>query len=166
MPNLAFQNPTTNKIVNFLVEIGLEVRATVIEEETFLPGILIDHGALLVDEEKLNYPGDLLHEAGHLAVLPAEQRKLLQKDAGKKAAEEMMAIAWSYAALVHLGLEPTIVFHADGYRGGSQALIEIFTQGRTFGQPTLQWIGLTLDQKAAQEMGVEPYPHMIKWLRD
>ena len=71
-----------------------------------------------------------------------------------------------YAALVHLGLEPTIVFHADGYRGGSQALIEIFTQGRTFCQPTLQWIGLTLDQKAAQEMGVEPYPHMIKWLRD
>jgi len=167
MPNLAFQNQTTSKIVNFLIQIGLEVKVAVIEEETFLPGILIDHGALLVDEEKLNYPGDLLHEAGHLAIIPADQRKRVQRDAGKKAAEEMMAIAWSYAALVHLGLDPTIVFHEGGYRGSSQSLIEIFTQGRTFGQPTLQWIGLTVDnKKTAQAMGVEPYPHMIKWLRD
>jgi hypothetical protein len=166
MPSLEFKDPTTTKIVNFLVEIGLEVKAAVLEEETFLPGILIDHGALVVDEEKLAHPGDLLHEAGHLAVLPAEQRQRVQKDAGKKAGEEMMAIAWSYAALVHLGLDPTVVFHADGYRGSSASLIEIFTEGRTFGQPTLQWLGLTLDKKAALEAGVEPYPHMIKWLRD
>lgn len=166
MPNLEFKNQTTAKIVRFLIEIGLDVKATAIEEDTFLPGILIDHGTLLVDEEKLKYPGDLLHEAGHLAVIPADQRRLMQKDMGKKAAEEMMAIAWSYAALVHLGLEPTVVFHADGYHGSSQSLIEIFTQGHTFGQPTLQWIGLTAEKKAAQEMGIEPYPHMIKWLRD
>jgi hypothetical protein len=35
--------------------------------------------------------------------------------------EEMAAIAWSYAACVHLGLEPTVVFHSDGYKGGSES---------------------------------------------
>jgi hypothetical protein len=166
MPSIEFKNPTTTKIVNFLLEIGLEVKASVINEATFLPGILIDHGVILVDEEKLKHPGDLLHEAGHLAVMPGDKRKRVQKDAGKKAAEEIMAIAWSYAALVHLGLEPTIVFHTDGYRGDSQSLIANFTEGRTFGQPTLQWLGMTAEKKLAEELGVAPYPHMIKWLRD
>ncbi len=118
------------QIISFLIEIGLEVRRGEIQQTTFLPGIAMDCGALIVDESKLLYPGDLLHEAGHLAVIPAERRKQKRNYVGKKAAEEMMAIAWSYAALVHLGLEPNVVFHADGYRGGSQALIENFTQGR------------------------------------
>ncbi|MGE5642773.1 MAG: hypothetical protein ACM3Y8_07165 [Byssovorax cruenta] len=166
MPRLEFKDPTTTKIVNFLLEIGLEVKPSVIDEATFLPGILIGQGVILVDEEKLKHPGDLLHEAGHLAVMPGDKRKRVQKDAGKKAAEEIMAIAWSYAALVHLELEPTVVFHADGYRGDSQSLIENFTEGRTFGQPTLQWLGMTAEKKLAEELGIEPYPHMIKWLRD
>jgi hypothetical protein len=161
-----FKDETTNKIVNFLIEIGLDVETAAINEETFVPGILIDHGTIVIDEDKLKYPGDLLHEAGHLAVLPSDKRRLIQKDAGKKAAEEMMAIAWSYAALVHIGLEPEVVFHPDGYRGSSESLIETFTQGRTFGQPTLQWLGMTAEKKLAQEMGIEPYPHMIKWLRE
>jgi len=152
------------RIISFLLEIGLEVKRGEIQQTTFLPGIAIDCGALIVDESKLLYPGDLLHEAGHLAVIPAERRRQKRNDVGKKAAEEMMAIAWSYAALVHLGLEPSVVFHADGYRGGSQALIENFTQGRYIGVPMLQWIGLTADEKRAPEMGIDPYPDMIAWL--
>ncbi len=166
MTNTEFKDELTAKIVNFLLQIGLEVEAAALAEETFLPGILIDHGVLLVDERKLTYPGDLLHEAGHLAVIPASQRKQTQKDVGKRAGEEMMAIAWSYAALVHLGPNPAVVFHAGGYHGGSESLIENFTHGRTFGVPTLQWIGLTAENKMAKELGIEPYPKMIKWLRD
>ena len=41
-----------------------------------------------------------------------------------------MAIAWSYAAGVHLGLSASLVFHEMGYRGGSQALIDNFSMGR------------------------------------
>jgi hypothetical protein len=164
MSNPEIKNELTAQIANFLLEIGLEVESAVINEATFLPGILIDHGKMVIDETQLKHPGDLLHEAGHLAVIPASRRRLIQKDAGKKAAEEMMAIAWSYAALVHLGLAPEVVFHPEGYHGGSKALIELFTQGQTYGQPTLQWLGLTAEKKLAEELGIEPYPHMIKWL--
>jgi hypothetical protein len=77
----------------------------------------------------------------------------------------MMAIAWSYAALRHLQLAPEVVFHPDGYRGGSQSLIENFGQGRYFGVPMLQWLGMTADEKQAEKLGIAPYPHMTNWLR-
>jgi hypothetical protein len=161
-----FKNELTARIVNFLIEIGLEVEAAVLSGKTFLPGISVRGGVLLIDEGKLKYPGDLLHEAGHLAVISASRRNQLQQDVGKKAGEELMAIAWSYAALVHLRLEPSVVFHPEGYRGGSASLIENFTQGRYFGVPALQWVGLTADSKRAEEMGIDPYPSMIRWLHD
>ena len=153
-----------DKIINFLLSIGFEIKRIELSEPTFLPGIAIDHATILIDDAKLLYPGDLLHEAGHLAVIPSEKRKKMQGNVGKKAAEEMMAIAWSYAALLHIGLEPSVVFHAAGYKGGSKALIENFTQGRYIGVPMLEWIGLTADKKQAKELGIEAYPHMIKWV--
>jgi hypothetical protein len=162
----SFANPLTATIVEFLTEIGLPVRAGRIGEETFLPGIKIEGGGLVADEAKLTYPGDLLHEAGHLAVVPSARRSTLHLHAGQSAGEEMMAIAWSYAAAVHLGLDPAVVFHEGGYRGGSQALLDNFRAGRYFGVPTLQWIGLTAEPRRARELGVPPYPYMIQWLRD
>lgn len=161
-----FENPLTGALAAFLAEIGLDVRTGDVGEQTFLPGIKVDHGGLLVDEARLKYPGDLLHEAGHLAVMPPERRSRAHINVGQKAAEEIMAIAWSYAALVHLRLNPEVVFHPDGYRGGSQALIENFASGRTVGVPMLQWVGMTLDGRRAAETGGAPYPAMIKWLRD
>jgi hypothetical protein len=153
-------------IIRFLLDIGFQIRMTELSQQTFLPGITIDHGTILIDESKLLYPGDLLHEAGHLAVIPGEKRRQAQDYIGKKASEEMMAIAWSYAALVHLGLEPSIVFHEGGYRGWSEALIENFTNGRYIGVPMLQWVGLSAEKKLAEEKGIKPYPGMIKWLLD
>ena len=155
-----------HRIVRFLREIGFHITPTELSEPTFLPGITVDQGTILIDESKLLYPGDLLHEAGHLAVIPAERRKRANGSVGKKASEEMMAIAWSYAASVHLGLEPEVVFHEGGYRGGSAALIENFTNGRYVGVPMLEWIGLTADKKRAQENGIRPYPEMIRWMNE
>jgi hypothetical protein len=37
---------------------------------------------------------------------------------------------------------------------------------RYFGVPALQWIGLTAEPRRARELGVPPFPHMLKWLRD
>lgn len=155
-----------DRILRFLLDIGFQFREVEISQRTFVPGIAIDGGTLLIEKSKLLYPGDLLHEAGHLAVIPAEKRMRVQGDVGKKAAEEMMAIAWSYAASVHLGLEPSVVFHERGYKGGAASLIENFTNGRYIGVPMLQWIGLTAEEKRAKEMGIQPYPHMIKWVLD
>jgi hypothetical protein len=165
MPDQSFTNPVTATIVAFLREIGLQVRSTPLAEPTFLPGISIQHGTLIVDETLLRFPGDLLHEAGHLAVAAPSRRHLIMGDAGPDPAEEMMAIAWSYAAAVHLQLDPAIVFHAAGYGGGGASIAENFGEGRFFGVPMLQWLGLTLDQTQARERGVAPFPHMIQWLR-
>lgn len=161
-----YKRDAIEKIVAFLTELGIEVSWVEHHQKTFLPGIMVDRGAILIDESKLLYPGDLLHEAGHLAVIPAEQRNRARDNMGKNAGEEMGAIAWSYAASVHLALDPSVVFHDDGYRGWSKALVENFTNGRNIGVPILQWLGLTADKKQAKEMGVEPYPHMRKWLAD
>ena len=159
-------NPeVTEKIVAFLREIGLEVRAAGIAGDVILPGIKVDQGVLFYDPAKLQFPGDLLHEAGHLAVkLPAD-RKLAGANLGSDPAEEMMAIGWSYAAILHLQLPPEVVFHAAGYRGGSLSLLENFAAGRFLGVPMLQWLGMTYDEKQAREIGAVPYPKMKSWLR-
>ncbi|HEX6292168.1 MAG TPA: hypothetical protein VFZ66_23470 [Herpetosiphonaceae bacterium] len=165
MTRPTFTDPLTRTIVSFLQAIGLDVRAGQIPAETFLPGIWIDHGALLIDEARLRYPGDLLHEAGHLAVAAPARRTTISGDVGPDAAEEMMAIAWSYAAALHLRIDPAVVFHEAGYQGGARSIVENFQQGHTFGVPMLQWAGMTYDATQAASRGVAPYPHMICWLR-
>lgn len=161
-----FIHPVTSRIAAFLQEIGLPVRACRLTTPCFLPGIQMADGGLLVDEKELRHPGDLLHEAGHLALKVPAKRAKAGVDAGKNMGEEIGAICWSYAALTHLGLDPAVVFHPDGYRGASQNFIDNFTQGYTPGLPLLQWMGLTLDAKNAQEQGVLPFPHMLRWLRE
>ncbi len=165
MPELGLKNKIADAIADFLLEIGLEVGTGVIEEKTILPGIQIVRGRLIIDETKLLHPGDLLHEAGHLAVTPANRRKELHGDVEQGGGEEMAAIAWSYAAAIHLGLPPAVVFHADGYHGGAQSILENFAQGRTVGVPLLQWMGLTFEEKIARQQGLRPYPAMVNWLR-
>jgi len=113
----------------------------------------------------MRYPGDMLHEAGHLAVAVPERRRTLHLDIGQNGTEEMMAIAWSYAAALHIGIDPAIVFHPDGYRGGAASLLENFNEGRYLALPMLEWTGMAYGSKRAQAEGVAPYPHMARWLR-
>src|SRR5687768_15343073 len=60
-------NPITLTIAQFLTGIGIEVVPAELDDDCLLPGIQVDRGRLLVDESRLAFPGDLLHEAGHLA---------------------------------------------------------------------------------------------------
>lgn len=161
-----FADPLTRRITGFLEEIGIPVEPRRIDTTTFLPGILIEDGRIYIDQEKLLYPGDLLHEAGHIAVLTAEERRSMGSDVGQDLGLEIGAIAWSWAALSHLGIPPDVVFHSNGYRGSSQAFIENFSAGHYVGVPLLQWMGLTHDEKKAEELGVEPFPRMVRWLRE
>ena len=148
--------PIVERMVSFLEGIGLSVRTGEIAGQCFLPGVTIEGGVLVIDEEHLLYPGDLLHEAGHLAVLPPEARSEIYSDAGADAGFEMGAIAWSYAAARHLGIDPAIVFHDAGYKGNSTALLENFAAARYIGVPILEWVGLTT---------AKTYPTMGRWLR-
>ena len=163
-----FEDPTTDLIAAFLLEIGLRVRAGELVEETFIPGILIHRGELIVDERRLLSPGELLHEAGHIAVTGPDLRPTLsgriRPSSDHTGGDEMAAIAWSYAAALHLGIDPSVVFHPEGYAGESQNILDNFRQGRYFGVPMLQWLGLTVAGERAAELDTEPYPHMLKWL--
>lgn len=157
---------TTAKIVAFLDSIGLAIQTGSVPGPSILPGIRIDQGELVFDEERMLYPGDLLHEAGHLAVLPGDVRTRQGRDAGDDMGNEIAAICWSYAAAVHLEIDPAVVFHEHGYRGASGSFLENFREGRYIGVPLLEWMGLTADQRQAATRGVNPYPHMLRWLRD
>ena len=46
-----------------------------ISHPSVLPGITIEAGTLIIDAGKLLYPGDILHEAGHLATASPEVRE-------------------------------------------------------------------------------------------
>lgn len=147
----------TARIVRFLQEVGLMVEEHEIPEATFLPGIAVREGVLQFDPARLKYPGDLLHEAGHLAVLPPAERSV-SGSLGDNGGHEMAAIAWSFAACRHLGLPVELLFHADGYKGDAACLAQNFTEGRYVGVPLLEWRGMT------RTRGERVYPSMIHWL--
>ena len=158
------------KCIIFLIEIGIKIKFEKLTEACFLPGLSIHNGAIIIDREALAYPGDILHEAGHIAVVSAAERPALTASAIEKReqreAEEMMAIAWSYAACIHLGLDPYVVFHDEGYKGGGSYIADNFNNKNYFGLPMLQWKGMAADEKNALLLNVAPYPYMIKWLLD
>jgi hypothetical protein len=157
-----FADPLTERLASFVRSIGIEVRAASLPDETFLPGIDIRHGAILIDETRLTYPGDILHEAGHLAVTDPALRNAPTLSPG--AGDELTTIAWSYAALRHLDIDPAIVFHA-AFKGGGESIIENFSAGRYVGVPLLQLYGMSCEPHRAAAAGMAPFPHMQRWLR-
>jgi len=158
------------KCVLFLNEIGIETIYKKLDKYCFLPGLSIRNGAIIIDKGGLKYPGDLLHEAGHIAVVPAAERYTLTAASIEKRenreAEEMMAIAWSYAACIHLDIDPYFVFHDVGYKGGGSCIADNFNNKNYFGLPMLQWKGMAADEKKAADLQVKPYPFMLKWVLD
>ncbi|HZS47348.1 MAG TPA: hypothetical protein VFC63_19920 [Blastocatellia bacterium] len=156
----------TDRIVDFLSSIGLTVVRSELNEPTRLPGLHVQNGTVFIDQSKLQYPGDLLHEAGHLAVISAEKREQINGDFGDDMGMETAAMAWSYAAAVHLGITPEIVFHDGGYFGWSKAFVENFQGGRYVGVPILVWLDMTGDPNPRRERTLPAFPEMTKWLCD
>jgi hypothetical protein len=156
------------KITDFLRAIHVPIRFCSVAQTTFLPGLMIENGTLLIDKNQLKYIGDTLHEAGHIALMPPEERNTLSGNLeGQTHAEatEMAVIAWTYAACLEIGIDPAVVFHPEGYKGGSESILSNFGEGRYFGVPILQWFGMTYDTKNALENNIQPYPKMTHWVR-
>lgn len=151
-------------ILEFLAKIGIEFRYGRVDGSTFLPGIDVSNGALVVDKDKLKYPTDLLHEAGHLAVITPEQRSVAdgEIDVPDLDSVEAAAIAWSYAAAVHLGISLQDLFHEGGYLGQSQGFITTFSAGVYPGANELEERGLTKIKADAPDDVV--YPQMVRWI--
>jgi hypothetical protein len=165
-----YEQEALEKCISFLNSIGIKTIKQKLPPGCFLPGLSIQEGCIIIDMEALKFPGDILHEAGHIAIIPSAERAALNEfTIGKREnhqAEEMMAIAWSYAACVHIGLDPYFVFHDKGYKGGGSYIADNFRDKQYFGLPMLQWKGMAADQKNAVILNVEPYPKMIKWMLD
>ena len=157
-------------ILAFLSGIGLPVSEGVVPANSFLPGIRIASGTLTLDRAALRWPGDLLHEAGHLAVTPSSLRSGLDDAlAGSESmahAGEEEATAWAYAAVAHLRLDPSVLFHEGGYRGHSAGLMRTFGYGVYPGSAGLARAGMTLVGAEAANAGKPPYPAMTRWLRE
>lgn len=157
--NCPWQEPggaeAAQSICTFLQDIGIELEIAPTGEDTFVPGLAISNGRILVDPAIASYPGDLLHEAGHIAVVLPEARETLC-EVGNDGGDEMAAIAWSVAAAHASGTPLDIIFHPVGYKGNAEALIENFSNGCPLGVPLLNWYGLTEQAR---------YPEMDRWLR-
>jgi hypothetical protein len=149
-----FDDQVAGRIAGFLARIGIPLTLEP-AGDGLLPGLNVRDGGIIADLGRLIHPGDLLHEAGHIAVTDPALRPTLN-DVSDDPGEEMAAIAWSWAAAGELGLEPELVFHADGYRGGSATIIDAFSSRRWFGVPLLACWGMT-------EEAI--FPRMTRWLR-
>jgi hypothetical protein len=157
-------------IFAFLARIGLPIAEETLAVDTFLPGIVLCAGGLVVDADKLMWPGDLLHEAGHLAVLPAALRNDAHDDAPNRAevafAGELEAMAWAYAAAVELALPMEVLIHDGGYHGKSRDLLQMYSFGVYPGLRGLCESGMTAAHGFITDCGLVQYPQMLRWLRD
>lgn len=157
------------RIAAFLDGIGIPVQMGPVAADSFLPGIGIEAGALIVDPARLRWPGDLLHEAGHLALLPPDRRATasaaLDGATDEAPVDEVAAIAWSWAALQHLGLPPALLFHDGGYRGQAAGLRLTYELGVYPGAAALAAAGLCRLHEDPANPATRPYPQMTGWLR-
>jgi hypothetical protein len=156
---------TLRRIVEFIRSLGIEVNEGPMTRDTLVAGIDIIRGTLLIDEPMMCKPADLLHEAAHIALSSPSVRSALDGTADTSAAEEISAIAWTWAASRHLDIDPAETFHEDVISGNGPTLLENFLEGRYVGVPMLQYWGLTVEPKQAAARGVDPYPRMLRWLR-
>ncbi len=163
----------TTKIISFLEDIGIPVKEQALERDCFLPGVEIQAGSLIVDRSKLKYPGDMLHEAGHIAVMTSEERMQSSGNLGTSGIPahtldgyELSAIAWSYAAACHLQMPIEVLFHPDGYKSDSEMLISNYKSGNYLFTPLLQYWGLCKLRPQGAVGDESYYPKMKKWLRD
>jgi len=162
-----FHDPRLSRMAAFLGSIGIEMRAGTIDVETLFPGSLLSHGSLIIDESRLLFPGDALHEAAHIALSPPERRNadfaFIEGDMG---GEELTAISWCWAALLELDVQPEDIFHPTAYkRGDSAMIIDCARRGIYIGFPLLQTWEMAFDERNALLRGVKPFPHMVKWIR-
>lgn len=170
-------------ILDFLDAVGVACAPGPVAETSFLPGVAIVNGALVYDAARLSISGDLLHEAGHLAAVPARWRAHINDDvdaslarlaerrpeAGAVAHTDLFPIAWSFAAALHIGVDPACIFDAGGYgaqAGGAPAMLEQQLRLGVFpGVAMLAQAGLcAAPPPFGDGADPAPYPAMKRWL--
>lgn len=183
-------------IVTFLRGIGMEVEYGEGAHGGFLPGVNIHGGVIHVDPDTLLGPGDVLHEAGHIIVVPrrywprlnrdlqVDIETLLAEETGpdgspdpllNQAARlgEQMSQAWSLAVVLHLGLPTGCLFFPGSYKvdryEGTHPVLAWLERGTHYGPMALAQAGMTGFSGMFSHMGfngLPPFPHMTRWTLD
>ncbi len=157
------------EIFYFLNEIGIGYSLIDESADSFLKGIKIVNGRLVINLKNLLCIGDILHEAGHLACLPESLRSKangnIAESLGEEHTFEMGVIAWSVAAAIYLNIPLSHIFHKDGYNGDADWLVEQYDSGNYMGLPLLQWMGMVAYEDELMEGRILPYPKMLRWTR-
>lgn len=162
----------------FCREIGLEVEWRP-GASGFLKGVEISGGKLLVSPDA--EPSNLLHEAGHLAVLPALARRAVCGnvddglaaffDAGMSEpvdspfsralmqSSDTEATAWAWAAGQALGLEARNIIRNEDYDGEGESVRAMLAARCYLGINGLFHAGM------CKLRGEGAYPEMVHWLQ-
>lgn len=173
-------------VTEFLSTIGLPWRWDS-GANGFCAGVDISDGVLLIDPS--TQPSTVLHEAGHLAVLPGEFRALAQRNIGgvQKLVLEHVdfsdpdgdlqcaamqcsdpeATAWAWAAGHHLGLSPITIIRDDEYSGeGAVVRLQLATRGY-FGINGLARAGFCAAKpgRYAEARQLPAFPKLRFWLQ-
>ena len=182
-PNLARQiRDDTTRCVNFLRDIGLNIDVVeAVPDGTFVPGVMLVAGALRIDGSST--PSEVLHEAGHLATMPTPFRHLLDGDiklcdpkieaeisrlrlpeghplaAAVFTRNDGPAIAWSWAAGCHLGLEHDVIIRDSDYSGCGWVVRKELLELNHRGIAPLARVGMC-------GLGEGGYPVMRRWVQN
>ncbi len=165
------------KLLTFLRSNGITVHEVKnLPEAGFLESILLkDGGMYITPEAKIS---SILHEAGHLAIIPAQFRHLASGDL--RGLQQMFdaldnepldshlmraalqcgdteATAWAYAAGVHLGIPEKLIIQDDEYSGTGNEIRAMVAIGCYFGVHGLQHAGMCLKRE---------WPRLIRWTQD
>lgn len=166
------------RTLRFLADIGLETKS-VAGAAGFLDGVTFDRGILLYDPDRTT-SSDLLHEAGHLAVIPGRFRPLAGDDLDETFAimgaaldglaidsPEMRAIlqageaeatAWSYAAGRAIDLKGRHIIADEDFSGDGAEIRAMLSYGAHFGVHGLVHGGMCASKR--------DYPRLLRWLQD
>lgn len=142
-----------NEVIAFLEKIGLQMVRVERLEGNFLEGVKIVNGAVHYQDNAAI--SNLLHEAGHLAIIPENIRhmadgnlddcfesmfdKIAHVDPEHEITKALLqcsdteATAWAWAAGKHLGIrEETIIRDVD-YDGEGESIRLMLSEGHYFG---------------------------------
>jgi len=172
----------TAYVARELVNIGIETREKE-DAQGFLDAVYIENGAILYRPDAT--ASNILHEAGHLACIPAQFRKKATGDLDNIAREmcdyvgrhlesggdaedpivraimqcsDPEATAWSWAFGVHLGLAPEQIIEDGDYQGDGAEVRLMVSVGMYVGINGLRAAGMVHNPKE--------WPKMTKWLQD
>lgn len=172
------------KSISFLTHIGIPLELTTLTMPSFFEGVWLQ-GEILCINPKLASVGDIFHEAGHLAVIPSQFREYIEpgdlielcdrydeyfdlfgtfdKDGNETPmyrailqAGETEAIAWSYAATLAAGVDPSKLFESES---------DGDWEGVLFGLKYNSYLGINGLHHGGM-CNMRKFPAMKRWLQE